>query len=90
MEDGRRLTVGKPTYTLHYLSSWVGSEADDTYEVPIALSGLHDQKGHYEAWNFDLNELRNYAFIKTKKLVQIDTGIEITGDELMRELTTIG
>jgi hypothetical protein len=90
LADGRKLTVGRPTHILYYQSSWVGSEACDTYEVPIALSGAHDSEGFYEAWNFDLQEVRNYAFKKTKKLVQIDNGTEISGDELMRALAPSG
>lgn len=89
MSDGRVLTVHTPTYTLHYLSSWVGVSPGSTYQVPVAISGLSTVDGYYEAWNFELNELRSYSFDKTAKIVHLKTGEEITGAELKRDLSDL-
>jgi hypothetical protein len=89
MSDGRVLTVHTPTYTLHYLSNWVGVPPGTTYQVPVAISGLSTVDGYFEAWNFDLNELRNYSFSKTVKIVHMKTGEEITGMELKKDLNDL-
>jgi hypothetical protein len=87
LEDGRAITLSEPNYRLEYLSSWVGSEPDESYDVNIAIIGLSSIKGFYEAWNFDINEVRNYSFAKTKRIVHLTTGEIFTGAELQESLT---
>lgn len=86
MEDGRVMTVGQPTYRLEYLSTWVGAEPGETYPVNIAISGLSEVTGFYITWNFDIDELRNYAFHKTVSITHLETGESFTGEELCASL----
>lgn len=86
LEDGRTLTVGEPTYRLDYESTWVGSQPGDTYSVQIAISGPSSVPGFYEVWNFDIGEVRNYAFRKTVRIVHLKTGETFTGEEVRRSL----
>jgi hypothetical protein len=86
LEDGRRITVSKPNYRLEYLSTWMGAEAGETYPVNIAVLGFSAVKGFYEVWNFDMGKLRSYSFVKTQKLVHLDSGETFTGEELEKLL----
>jgi len=80
------MTVDKPNYRLDYLSTWIGSEAGETYSVDIAISGLSSTPGFYETWNFDIGEVRNYAFGKTVRITHLETGEIFTGEELQKAL----
>ena len=82
MEDGRLITVSKPTYRLEYLSTWVDAEPDETYPVNIAIVGNSLTGGFFEAWNFDIGEMRNYSFKKTVCIVHLQTGESFTGSEV--------
>lgn len=86
MADGRKMTVSKASYRLEYLSTWVGAKEDETYDVNIALAGLSHVPGYFEAWNFDINELRNYAFDKTVCIVDLTDGYRLTGEKLRADL----
>lgn len=88
MEDGRLITVSTPNYTLQYESSWVGSTPGEYYEVPIALSGAMPVAGYFEAWNFEINALRHYAFSKTIRVISLTDGESFTGMELYESLKT--
>lgn len=82
MEDGRLITVSKPTYRLEYLSTWVGTEPGETYPVNIAIVGNSLTEGFFEAWNFDIGEMRNYSFKKTVCIIHLETGGAFTGSEV--------
>ena len=86
LEDGRSLTVRSPTYRLDYLSTWVGAEAGETYEVNIGLVGLSAVLGFYEVWNFDIGEARNYSFAKTIRLTSLVTGDTYSREELLEAM----
>ncbi len=86
LEDGRSMTVSKPTYRLYYLSTWHGAQPGETYEVNIALAGLSSIKGFYTTWNFDIGERRDYRFDKTVQIVHLRTGVMLTGAELEVDL----
>ena len=87
MEDGRLVTVSKPTYRLEYLSTWVGAEPDETYPVNIAIVGNSRTEGFFEAWNFDIGEMRNYSFKKIVRIVHLQTGEPFTGSEVKEYLS---
>jgi hypothetical protein len=89
LEDGRAVTVSEPNYRLEYLSTWVGAEQDETYDVNIAIVGLSPVEGFYQTWNFDIGELRNYSFAKTKRIVHLTTGEVFTGVELWDSLSKL-
>lgn len=74
LESGRLLTVGQPTYRVDYVSTWVGTEPGETYAIRLALIGLSNVDGFYEAWNFDIGEVRNYRFDKTVLVTHLETG----------------
>lgn len=87
LEDGRRFTVAvKPTYAMEYLSTWVGAEPGDTYTVHIAIAGMSAVEGFYEAWNYDISQVRNYAFAKTMQVTDLETGDVLSGPEFERAL----
>jgi hypothetical protein len=86
LEDGRAIIVSEPNYRLEYRSSWVGAEADETYHVSIAIIGPSSIIGFYEVWNFDSNEVRNYSFAKTKRIVHLTTGQVFIGAVLQELL----
>jgi hypothetical protein len=86
LEDGRTITVHEPTYRLEYLSTWLGADPDETYDINIAIIGLSLAQGFYEVWNFDIGEARNYSFSKTHRIVDLKTGQEFTGQELRDSL----
>jgi len=82
LEDGRLITVSKATHVLDYESTFVGAKPGATYSINVALSGNTLDGCFYEVWNFDINELRHYAFSKTVRLRSIATGDEFSGQEL--------
>ena len=82
LEDGRQIKVSKATHVLDYESTFVGAEPGETYSINVALSGNTLHGSFYEVWNFDINELRHYAFSKTVRLRNIVTGDEFSGQEL--------
>lgn len=86
LEGGRKLIVSEPTYLMDYQSNWVGAKSGDTYSVKIAISGLSAAAGFFEAWNFDISEVRNYAFSKTVRIKHLTTGDVFTGEELQTAL----
>jgi hypothetical protein len=86
LEDGRSMTVTKPTYRLFYLSTWIGAEPGETYEVNISLAGLSEIQGFYTTWNFDIGERRDYRFDKTVQIVHLVTGEILTGKALEASL----
>ncbi len=86
MEDGRVLTVKEPHYCIDYMSTWVGARPDDTYTINIAIVGLSDVDGFYEAWNFDIGELRSYSFAKTVTATHIATGETFNSEEFQKGL----
>lgn len=84
LADGRAIVVSEPNYELEYrLISMFGS---DTFKVRIALAGLAERPTCFEAWNFDVNALRTYAFAKTIRIVHLQTGEAFTGAELQASL----
>lgn len=86
LEDGRVMTVGSANYCLDYLSTWVSAEEGETYDVRIAIAGLSSVEGFFEAWNFDIGEVRNYAFAKSVRITHLQTGEVFTGTELEASL----
>ncbi|WP_293403189.1 hypothetical protein [Polaromonas sp.] len=86
LEDGRKLTVGKPTQQLEYISTWVGAAEGETYSVVIGIIGLSAVPGFYEVWNYDINAMRSYAFRKTVSITQLDTGESYTAEDLEKVL----
>lgn len=86
MADGRVLTIpGAATHRLEYLSTWVGAGA--TYAVSITLIGASHVDGFYEAWNYDIGEVRHYRFDKTVRLVDVRTGTEHSSDEIREAIS---
>lgn len=87
LEDGRTFTVAKePQYVLHYLSTWVGAEPDDTYAVKISIAGLSEVAGFFEVWNYDIGQVRSYAFAKTVEVVHIQSGESFSGTDFEEAL----
>lgn len=86
LEDGRIFTVGEPTYRLDYLSTWIGAAPGETYSVNIAIAGLSYVDGFFEVWNFDIDEVRCYAFRKTVRITHLKTGEVFNGEELEASL----
>jgi hypothetical protein len=81
LEDGRAVIVREPTYRVDYLSTWVGAKPEDTYPINLALIGLSSIEGFYEAWNFDIGELRSYKFTKTIRATHLSTGEAFNAEE---------
>lgn len=77
-----------PKYRMEYLSSWMGAEPGDTYAIAVNLVGLSQVVGYCEAWNFDQNNLRSYAFHKIVRLVDLHDGhtFEDAGQALCEQL----
>lgn len=73
---------------MDYLSTWFGSEAGETYEVPVAVVGLSAVTGFCEVWNFEQNKLRSYAFHKVMRLTDIKDGsvFEHAGSKLCKQI----
>lgn len=84
LADGRAIVVSEPNYELQY--RFTGMFDSDTFKARIALAGLAERPGCFEAWNFDVNALRIYAFAKTIQLVHLKTGETFTGAELQASL----
>ena len=90
MPDGRGLTVpAEAGYRLDYISTWVGSEPDETYEVNICIIGLSLEDGYVEVWNYDIDQARNYAFHKIVKITDIRSCEIFTGLELCKQLNGV-
>lgn len=86
MSDGRIVTVpALPRYRIDYLSTWVDSEPDETYEINVTFSGLSSTRGYIEVWNFDIGQLRNYAFNKIMRVTDLNTDEWCTGQELCEQ-----
>ena len=47
----------------------------------VGISGLSSVEGFYEVWNYDINELRCYAFRKTVRVSHMETGEEFSGPD---------
>ena len=90
LEDGRVMTVSSPNYCLDYLSTWVGAAPGETYDIRIAIAGVSSVEGFFEVWNFDIGEIRNYAFAKTIRITHLETGEVFTGAELETSLKSQG
>lgn len=90
LEDGRAFIVSTPNYRLDYQSTWIGSVQGDTYSVNVAIVGLCEVAGFFTCWNFDIGELRCYAFHKTVRLVHLETGEVLSSLELEASLNEQG
>ena len=84
LADGRAIVVSEPNYELEYRV--ISMFESDTFKARIALAGLAERPGCFEAWNFDVNALRAYAFAKTVQIVHLQTGESFTGAELQASL----
>jgi len=84
LEDGRIVVVGDPDreYRLEYLASYVGSFLGETYEVNVLILGPGSSSAHFEAWNCETNETREYLFEYTVGLTHIATGHRFTAQQL--------
>ena len=87
MQDGRILTVPAfPSHVIEYLSTWIDSEPGETYSINASFSGLSMETGFVEVWNYDIGEVRNYAFHKISSVTCIEDGKIHSGYELSKEL----
>jgi len=64
----------EPEYLLAYLSAFIEAEPGDTYDVRVSLIGRSSQPGFVECWNYDIGEVRNYAYAKIVRLTDLDSG----------------
>lgn len=87
MADGRVMTPPRfNDYLIDYQSNFVGAKDGDTYQIPVSFSGLSSVRGFVECWNYEISELRNYAFDKIVRVISVDGGWSLTGEELRLQL----
>lgn len=88
MADGLVLVVpAAHTHTLHYQSTFVGSEPGDYYEIPVAFVGRCPyEDGFIMCWDYDKNQRRSYMLEKILCVIDAEDGYVFSRADLENSL----